>query len=217
MLGAAEAIRSPVFGSNWSVLRIGLRLSFDGVLASIAGSPVMMVGLCNGTTYARVNEGGGHAVAWWMPHGSLTAVTNGSYNYLSNAAGIKPYRRQGSTVTNGTEVNSATRVYSNSPTTITTGIFFEIIKGSPNWTCSNAYVSDLTGANSSLTEAQFQTIMELASLSTIATVRSGYVFQAASGSQAIDEGTYGILNNVFVYWDRTANKLTWDMRIRKVS
>jgi len=68
-----------------------------------------------------------------------------------------------------------------------------------------------------MTDTEFNTIMGLASLASISGVKANYGSAPAGGTcPTPDEGTNGLLDHIFVYWNSTSHLFTFNLKHRKI-
>lgn len=213
VLGAAEAIRSPIYTNTWTKIRIGLQLSFDAVAASISGNPLIAFGVCNGSSNVLITPTSDHVIGFR----SMSNLTHnaGPPAYFTGASTPDFFKRVGSTVT--TVSNAGTMFYSNA-TSIRSGLFLEITKGSPNYSFAWGSPNTAGATQSDLTDTEFLAMMQLATFNTagISGIKANYTVYSTS-VLAVNEGTDGALDHIFVYWERTSHKFTFNLRHRMVS
>jgi hypothetical protein len=215
-LAAAEAIRKPIYAENWNTIRLGLQFSYNGVAANITGTPIFAFGVCKDFANVLVASTSDHVVGM-RPNVATFTNNTGPPSYFSlGATAWQSFKRVGSTITTAVNANASNCFLSNA-TTIRNGIFLEIVKGSPNYTLKLAVPITSGAAQSDLTDTEFLAIMELGSLANVATVKANYSATLPTGTLAVDQGTNGILNHIFVYWERSANKFSFNIRHRLVA
>lgn len=216
LIGAAEAIRSPIYTTDWTRMRIGFQGSFDAQTSNITGTPYLIAGACSGTTNVLVASSATHVLGYRFLVATMT-YNAGPPSYftmsLTGASGSGVYRKVGTTVTSATE--NLTRYFSNA-TSVRNGIFLEIEKSSPNYFVRMCMPSTTAGAQTDLTDAVFSTAMEVDLFSGITTVLPSTYAIGATYQIACNE-TPGSLNNIFIYWPRTSHKFSFNVRHRKMA
>jgi len=214
-LAACEAIRPMVYLDDWTTIRIGLQLSFNGTASNITSTPVLAFGVCSGNTNVMAAGTATHVVGWRNTKATLTYAAGPPSTLVGSTAAMQFFKKIGTTfsVVNGSSMVSP---YSNT-TSVRSGLWMDITKGSPNYSFRIASPSNAAAAQSDLTDAQFLSIMELSTLADIATVRSDHVVSSIASVLAVDEATNGLLDHLFVYWDRTTHKFSFNIRHRKIS
>ena len=213
-LGAAEAIRSPVYLDNWSTIRIGLQYSFDGTASNITSTPVLALGVCNGNTDVMVSATADHVVGWKNVNPTFTHTVGPPAYFNASSATMQVFKKVGAVVSTANMTNLVQN--HNNATDRRAGLFLEIVKGSPNFTIGVSRINTTAAAQADLTDSEFLSIMELTLMSDIATVKAGYVW-VTPVNLAVDETVDGVLNNIFVFWDRTTHKFSFNIRHRKVA
>jgi len=220
-LGAAEAIRAPIYLDDWTRIRIGLQFSMDGIASNIFGSPFFAAGVCNGSANVLAASTSDHVVAVRPADSSAVPVptwtrTAGPPSYFTLNNGWYAFKRVGSTVSDGIHISGST-VYANNDTSQRSGWFIDIIKGSPNFTFQVGGPASVAGVQSDLTDTEFSAIMDLPNLDAIASTKTNYGELGPGGALAVDEVSDGALDHLFVYWDRTTHKFSFNIRHRKIS
>lgn len=213
VLANGEFVRPPIFGNDWTTIRIGLRGHLVGMAANLA-DPLLAFGVCSGSTNPF-----GAASSTNVVGIKFNGTTDLTYNANSgtpyaNAGStfIKPFKRVAATLTEGTTLSQPTH-FGISTADRRTGIFLEITKGSPNYTIgAGGWSNSATYAD--LTDAEFTTIMDLPSLSTISSEKTNYSF--GTTTLAADESA-GDLDHIFVFWNRTVVPYSFDIKFRKVA
>lgn len=221
-MGAAEAVRPMSYLNDWTRMRIGLQFSMDGVASNIIGTPFFAFGVCSGSTNVLAAATATHVVGLRPGSGSGTTPASawtrsaGPPSYFTLGNGWLPFNKIAAVTTYGTNLTGFSILANNTPAQ-RSAWFIDIIKGSPNYTFDSGFPNTNTpnGAQSDLTDVEFQTIMELPDLSSIATVKSGYG-RITGGAIAASEAD-GVLNHLFVYWDRSTHKFSFNLRHRKIS
>lgn len=137
-LGNEEFARAMAMGANWTHLRIGMRVAFNGS-ANITAAE-FVVGLCQGTsntyrsgsTTAFIGLGLGHNGTSWPQD---FAFTSGPPAYYSSAAGATALTRVGSTTTPTYINTSATsQLVTAAPATVRSVVMAEFIKSGTTYT-----------------------------------------------------------------------------------
>ena len=189
-LAASQFGRAHGYGDNWNTLRVGINYNVESTAANLVGT-VLRVGLCHGTTNmpgdaTTDNSYGIKFQATWSY--STTAWTH----YLQQTSGDPfAFSRVGSV-----ETTSVTNATPNIGTVngIRVCLFLDIIKGSPNYTFKLFYCN---GTPSDTTPTTF-----LAQVASAAPALGGHTYASPTGtSLAIDTGTNGILDTVYVGWN----------------
>jgi len=212
-IGGAEAIRKPIYADNWTRLRIGLQLSFNGVASSISGTPRFAFGVCNGNANVQVAATADHVVGFKTNVTTMT-YSAGPPSYFSWTAAHHFFKKVGVTET----TSAFTSIFGGivNTTANRSGWFIEIVKGSPNFSMTYGRPIGSAPIQADMTDDQFQAVMELASFSDIGTIISNYGVSTTI-TLAVDEVANGVLNNLFVYWERTSHLMSFNIRHRKVA
>lgn len=200
----------------WTRLRIGIRCTFDGASVSLSGTPVLILGVCKGTSATYTDPTSEHVV------GVRTQFTDWTYNagpppYFSAGPGhLRPFKRVGSTIT---ETSQSVTFRLSADSSIRSAYFIEIYKGTlgTTWSFATAGPNASAGAQSDVTDAEFDQMMELAAdFSGMSSVKSNYGALYTAVNLAVNENTDGVVDNLFVHWNRTSPKLTWDIKFRAI-
>jgi len=209
VLGNAQAGRVLSIGSNWTMLRIGIRFAFDDAGVNITGTPRFYFGLLASPSALMANGPLGGSTSHFLGYKVSTATwTRGTgpvryaHTHVTNQMYVK---RVGSTETFGTSgVNSHNE--SATPASIRSAVFLEITKGSPNFTLQVCINQASTGMVD-VTKVMLSAAMEIGTLAGLDaymdTVAGGSFSSLASATIAVDEATNGDLDSICVAWDRT--------------
>ena len=210
-LAGAQVCRPVSFLSDtWTRIRIGARLAVNA--SSGAMNPAeFFIGLTNSTTHAWASDYCSHAVGAWYSGAAFTSTTNGcgmSYGYFTKRI-----------VHTTTILNSNALIYTSAASVIvltnTTvrncGMMLEIVKKAGSvWaiTLSGGRLGSTASYADQTSDGWFDT-MSSASMADV-DARTGIVgstLEREAAAGAIDEGTYGALTSVCVYWKNTASPL----------
>lgn len=216
LIGAAEAIRQPIYTTSWSRIRIALQCSFDGVASSITASPALVVGVCSGSTNVLVEATATNLFGFrFRPTTWTYAAGPPSYFNLGTGVGNTAYRKVGSTETTAT---MNVQRYLSNDTGIRSPLIIEIAKGSPNYTIQHCVPLTVAGAQADFTDVQFQQVMEIAAMTDVDDYlgTTNYTNSSTSAALAADE-VAGSFDHIFVYWERTSHKFTFNLRHKLVS
>jgi hypothetical protein len=208
VLSNSEATRLPLIGSDWTKVRLGVRLSV-GASANITGNPRIAIGLCTG-----VADGFGRTAT---THFAGVRMSGASFNYTagppayltaSAAGAMVCCKRISGTTTNGSAVSSAATMLSSSVSSRRSCLFVEITRGSPNFTFQLGAPTTAAAVQTDITLAKFRDQMSWPAWSVVglSTWLSGYNTGSAI-TLAVDEATYGSLIVPNVYWDQTGAPL----------
>ncbi len=211
-----QASRVLAFTSSWTRIRLGMQFCISNV-ATISGVPVWALGATAGTANGFGDTSTTHFLGVRAPTTGNLVYTAGppAYDAQSGGAGINLCKKVGTLITS---IQSApTFNCSAAPTTNRSVVIVEITKGSPNFTVDCACASTTAAAQLDCTDTDFLNMMELASLTTIGTVKTGYT-NAGAITTAIDEATNGFFTALNVFWDRTSAPLEISaLRIKKLA
>lgn len=211
-LANGEAARSPIWVASWNKFRVGLQGSFHGT-AAISGSPEWVLGFGAGSTDLWASGTSTHII------GIRNTDTDFAFTAAPDRYTINPhfraFKRVGTTVTDATSFGASNHIHS-AEGSVRTGIFLEVTKGSPNYTFR---ICVPTNAPADLSDAKFDEAMQVADISdipAIAGLGSSYT-SPASQTLAVDEGVDGTLTHLFVFWSRTAQQFSFNIKHRKIS
>lgn len=220
VLANGEAIREPIFGSDWSYLRLGIHGTFSGFAGNVTGTPRLVLGVCNGTagygTGVRRN-----VVGLRLDSGTVT-YNAGPPAYV-HPASINTTRAV--VFTGGTGFQSGAFIgnpYFSADTSVRSCLFLDITKISTSTFRFRVCWPDSTSVQTDVSDALFEEAMLQGTLAGASTVLSeaGIVYITPESSQeltVIDEATNGALDHIFVYWDRTDQQYGLNIGHRKVS
>lgn len=205
VLASGQALRGPSYGNTWTKIRIGLRLTVP-VIASVTGTPNLVIGVCNGTSagFADLltnNFCGIRTTSGTWVFGGTPAVDG----YNSQVV-WKVCKRIAAVLTDhGTgAITGATNTYVAGTESIRSAVIIQIEKGSPNYTFRIVVPSSATAGQTDVSDGQFKQFMELdASLSSPGSIITNYTTFVSNNTLAMDE-TNGDLDTINIFWDRTA-------------
>lgn len=212
---------------TWTKLRIGLRGAWNST-GNITGTPTFALGLQKGTANGYGALVSDHVVGLKFCTASATSITYNAgptaYYSLAGANAIHHFKKVAGVVS--ATLATAALTMSADTGTVRSGIFIEIIKGlTPStWKWYMCGPNVAAGAQSDLTDAEFDSIMAMPNMDTanIAAVKTNYANFAANGGTAfaasINESTDGVLDNLFVYSDRASTTMfEWDIKHALIS
>lgn len=210
VLSNGEAIRAPIYLDDWSVLKIGLAGAFTGFSGNLSGTPRLAFGVCNGELNGYSAALSDHVVGFRSAQATLTYTAtpnrvnpfDTSGRFFKKVAAVISDAAAGGTSNGLFSANSAVRSY----------VAMQITKGSPNFSLLLSSVHVAAELNTDVTDALFLAYMESGSIAP-----SGNYVTYGPTNVAVDEGVDGVLDHLFVYWDRTAQQFGFDIKHRKVS
>lgn len=192
---------------DWQTLRIALRVQMENTSANITGTPHFFFGLCSGTAAPMGSATPKHAVgfytntATWVyataAGANMTAYQGNTTNSTAVAVTVN-----GTTTLGGTAIWSAQIAFGADPTAATRRMwFFDLTKGSPNYSCRVFGPSVLTAVPDVLTADFLQTIEYSAPVFT------NHTYGASQSTGAVNETTNGTLDCVNVWWNQLTPKI----------
>lgn len=221
VLSGNEAIRAPIYGAlPWAgQIRIGLRGSFVNASGDITGTPVLAFGLCRG----KLGNGATtptHVVGVRTQATSFTRSAGPpAYHTIMTSTSMQAFKRVGATLTStGLSITGGTgNILFSADTAVRNALFANMtISSSSSMAFKIAGPGTSGSAQHDLTDAEFQAMMEQADLSTVSSVVTGYAATSAGIAFAVNQGTDGVLDNIFVYWDRTSQQFSFDIMHRNL-
>lgn len=211
------------FGTAWTRLRVGVRMSFKCQQANFFEygtgiTPRFGIGLSQGSTSVFRRATAGHwfgaittGAVWTVnPAGSPGA---GAFNFSFGT--MAPAKKVGSTLTAGTNFAQSVAVgggYQDFPTIFTNQvyIFVDITKGSPNYSFRVFTIANpANGGNQD--RATWLSQMQLSTPTQI-----NYSFQAAQ-TVAVDEGADGVADSINIFNELPIEAQLWDIGLVRFS
>ncbi len=194
----ATWVRPIPFGTSWTKLRLGIRMQMTDTGSGLTSAQFFM-GVCSGSTNIFGDETTTHACGW-RSTGVWTRETSGSaVHYHPTGGTMKPTKRVGSTITDGTAFFPVTACRFNaraaSEIAARTVIFVDVLKGSPNFTFQ------LFGYTDSTAEQDVSRDTFLVEVARAIPSISNYT-QSATQTLAVNEAD-GSLNHVGIHWDQS--------------
>jgi hypothetical protein len=185
-------------GSNWSNIRIGLRISMQDPGVDLTSTPIFAVGVCSGTANP-FNNGSATTTHWVGARTNMPTWTRQTSPINWYAVGnniVLPSKRVGTTFTDGTIVLGGWTFQIG--TDKRHCVFLDITKGSPNFTINLFVKSDLTDFDVSK-----DLFLQQVALSSPTITGHGW---GTARTLAVDEASDGYLDAVNVSWDRSSPK-----------
>lgn len=204
-LSSGQAIRMPVYGHNWTKIRIGLRVSFP-TTGSITGTPQLVLGMCAGTAgYADALTTNFVGVRSTATLWNMTG-TPGS-NAVLGSLSWKACTRVGSTLTDASgTLGGATLNYLSGEALIRNAFILQIEKGSPNYTIRLCMPIASTTGQIDVSDTQLIQFMEQDdSMTSPNSIIANYQTLATNNTIAASE-TPGDLDHICVFWDKSSVK-----------
>lgn len=203
-IGNEQAARLRQIGTNWTTIRLGLRLSVNGS-ASISGTPRFALGLCSGTTMLLGSASTKHFVGVRSAVGTWTRTTGPpAYYSVAGSPSIRAIKRVGTTLTTGNEI--APCYISSAPASVRSVFLLNIVKGSPNYSLQCGMATTSAAGQTDVSLAQFEQMLALESISGISAIVTGY--GTATGTTiAVNEANDGLLDAMQILWDRSSPEI----------
>jgi hypothetical protein len=174
---------------SYARIRVGMRLRIDG--AANITTPSLYLGICSG----RTNIPGDASATHWLGAHSAGSWTYGT-QYASGS--INSAKLVGTTLTTGGGFGSGYD-FCNTASGFWTGMFVDIIKGSPNYTLAFLGFDTTINSGNSLTPATFYDMMGIpGNLPAV----GGWYF--SSGAVAVNEGVDGTFDSVAAFWSNAS-------------
>ena len=192
---ARKPVATVFGGGTWSKIRVALYVDFFYIGGNVGGSPVCQIGLCSGTTNIPGDTTPTNAVGLNITDANWVYASGGSANtYIYNCGTCFAFKNVGGVSTNGLSSTPLVVATSNNENGLSSGVFVDITKGSPNYTIQ-AWCATTTAAT--ITEATYET----ASIAGVPT--TGFYGFLTARTIAFDESA-GTLDSVFVYHNQAA-------------
>ncbi len=219
-LSKGECIRAPLVEGSWSRLRIAVSGSFTDSGGPVIGYPRLAIGVCSGSTNVMVAGSADHVVGGITGSASWGRNPNDDFNqasYTFPAKMLSAFKKVGSTLTEQAPA-SGTSLFSASMGLPPNVLMIEIAKGSPNYTIQSIAPSGNLGQWNTV---PLPYLLHAMLASSIHNAMSFFDFPyddyVLTTSLPVDEGTDGVLDHIFVYWDRTSPKFTFDIYHNKIA
>lgn len=215
-LDNAEARRELLIASDWTKIRLGYRISTDGV-ASLSSSPRLWLGLLRNTANPVSDETTGgvncHFVGIRSDASSWT-LNPGPPKFYGGTQ-FKITKKESLAIIPDT-VNIASPVISADPTVWAVGLFLEIDKNDGSlWKFQVAYQT--TSPLTHLTHEKFLDFMDISDLGNAPTIQSGYAVSSIL-NKTVDEASFGTLTTITAFNDELVTEMEYsDVAWRKVS
>jgi hypothetical protein len=194
-LAASQFGRAHGYGDNWNTLRVAINFNVEDSGGNLS-SVVLRVGLCSGTANMPGDSTTANSYGINLSLATLYRLVS-TYAYYQNCAPVA-FSRVGSVeTTSATNINFQMSTVSNTRSML----FLDIIKGSPNYTMK-AFYRNAYGAFDS-TPAVF-----LAAVGHATPSATSHTYVSPTGTAlAINTGTNGILDTVYVGWNLLTPRL----------
>lgn len=218
VLANGQAIRPLTIGSDWTRIRIGLRLGIVGSGAALV-NPGLFFGLCSGNT-GWADPNCAHAQGMYFTTATMTynANTGGTLDRHYYYGTLQPYRKTSGVVA-ANSAGGQTSNFSACPQLARSVLVLEITRGATTnaWKWQFVYLNSVTAAVGvkDVIQSKFLEGMEVSAMTGISVVIAAageYSYNSLAALTLVDEGTYGALDSVNIYWPRT----TWPLEISDV-
>lgn len=199
LTGSQPMVRVMNIGSDWTKLRIGMRLAVNSSGLNLDGATQLALGVCAGTASPYGDPvSTTHFIGW------RRAVSTWTYNagppaYFSSSGGFNLIKKVGITVTSNPGTEYAQAIISADPT-VMQGVVIQLMKFGGTMRFWATHQAGLSFSN--LTDdLLYNYVNEESRFSDM--IPSGWSWGAASGflSVAFDEGVDGALNCLNLYWN----------------
>lgn len=198
-------------GTDWTRLRIGMRVTFDDFGASVSTSPRLWVGVLSNPSSGLANGPLGNSTSHffgWRPQVTWQRIAGPPLRYtLGGSDRYRAVTRVGSSETVSSFAGANNCI--SADTSIRHGMFFDITKGTSKWT-----IEFLGAGANGVVDLSYSQLVGAMALSTLGFVRAyladvgagSYTGNGNTGSTAVNEGTNGPLNSICVAWNHAAPK-----------
>ena len=176
--------------STWNHVRVGARLWMSDFGSGPVGTPLLQIGLCNGTTNL-VGDANCQYFVGISTNTSAWSYSPGSNGVYFNIA-LASMTKTGSASTFGSNLTADARFSMTGSNAAF--LFVDITKGSPNYTISSFYYS---AVGSVATATNFQNQLFLSS-----PTQGGHTI-SGNTTIAVNETLSGSLNTATIYWNRS--------------
>lgn len=192
-LAASQFGRPHGYGGNWTKLRIGLNWNVETTGAAFSGM-VLRVGLCSGT--ASMPGDGTTTNSYGLKFTGSWAYYGGGYYINSGTGNLNAFSKVGATETLSSNLSNTTQQWMLWAGNMRGCWFLDIAKGSPY--TFTVFAPNTNSGQTDCTPAQF-----LALAGQQPPSRTLYVYNSYAGGTGltVSEGTYGILDTVYVGWN----------------
>ena len=176
--------------SNWTRLRVAVRVRLEETGNDYAGTPRFGIGLCSGGTDIIGDYTTTHFVGMVTNDATWTRTVSGATYYTINP--VVAATKVGTTLTLGGNLSTSLVLqpaYSKL-------IQLDITKGSPNFTL-NFSMHSSAQSNNAISGSNYDYV----SAYTVPPPNAGHAAGGSSPTIAVDEGTNGALDHVCIWWD----------------
>lgn len=183
--------------SAWTTLRLAFRYCFTDLGSNPGSTPQFAFGFCSGTTNIFGDATTDHFVGWKTTHVTWIRDVASFFAYYDNdgvGISVQPFKRIGTTDTNGSGIQSPNRLTLGITTTRNV-MYCDLVKGSPNYTLKLFARNTWTYADVSKATFDAQALLVSPTVANHG--------QLTDRTLAVDEATNGTLNCVNFSWDRT--------------
>lgn len=191
-------------GSNWTKIRFGLRWHIRDSGANLAGTPRMALGFCNGSTNLFGDATTTNFVG--LRTNETTWTRTSANRYLVNGSTWQLTKKVNTTITTGLGLWTTTQwgigLGAAVPSADRTVFFFDLTKGSPNYTFDGFSWQNTGAAPADVSKATFLEQMEVAGTPSI----PGHAMSNVTQTLAVDESA-GVFDHCTFFWDRTTPEM----------
>lgn len=217
-----EVMRQPIWYASWSRIRIGLQFAIDrqGSTSNIASTPGLAFGLSSGKDNIFISGSSDHIIGVRNVNATWTYQTSPVIHYTSGSnSAYRGFKRIGTTVTDASAAFSNNLLaWPEANVPVRNTLILEIETGSPNYGMK-FWGNNATGAQTDVGDAAFEEAMAVDSFASISGVSGigGGTIDSSAKTLAVDTGTNGAFTHIFVYWERTTQFFTFNIRHRKMA
>ena len=200
--------RPVAFPASWTKIRVGMRFHFTDTGAGLTGNPVMVMGLCSGTTNQYGDATTTHFVGCAWDQSTWARIGANEYTPGAAFANSAPVARKRISTTNTDSAilygafggnyftNQAAAAAADRMVT-----FLDITKGSPNYTFHIPFAQTSSGGvPGDVSAANF--LLYMGQTNPAPSENNYSVANPADQTLAVNEGANGTLNAVNLYWNR---------------
>lgn len=204
-LSNGQALRRPVYLSNWTTMRIGLHVTFPAA-ASIVGTPRLWFGMGSGLTNGVGDATTTNFVGIYTNTATWTRTLSGAQAYAGGIE-LRLVKRVGAVTTQHATGGMTANTFLSLDAAFRSVLMLDITKGSPNYSFAIGHASSNSAliAND-ITPALMDSYMSLpAGFAGIGSVGNpNYAAVTATNATLAASEAAGVLDCVQLLWDKTA-------------